>query len=131
MPTDLYRATRAHTLHLVATLSNEDAQLQSMPDASPAKWHLAHTTWFFETLVLQPHLPGYRLFHPDWAPLFNSYYESLGPRHARPQRGLLSRPSLDEVKAYRRHVDAAMADLMPVAMPPVLDVIELGCHHEQ
>lgn len=131
MPADLYRATRAHSLHLVATLSDEDAQLQSMPDASPAKWHLAHTTWFFETLVLQPHLPGYRPFHPDWAPLFNSYYESLGPRHARPQRGLLSRPSLDEVKAYRRHVDAAMADLLPVAMPPVLDVTELGCHHEQ
>jgi len=128
---DLLRATRAHSLALAAPLSDEDAQLQSMPDASPAKWHLAHTTWFFETLVLQPHLPGYHVFDERWPRLFNSYYESLGPRHARPQRGLLSRPSLDEVKAYRQHVDAALADLLPFAPDDCLALIELGCHHEQ
>lgn len=128
---DLLRATRAHSLALAAPLSDEDAQLQSMPDASPAKWHLAHTTWFFETLVLQPHLPHYRVFDERWPRLFNSYYESLGPRHARPQRGLLSRPSLAEVKAYRRHVDAALADLLPAASAEARVLIELGCHHEQ
>lgn len=128
---ELLRATRAHSLALAAPLSDEDAQLQSMPDASPAKWHLAHTTWFFETLVLAPHLPGYRVFDDRWPRLFNSYYESLGPRHARPQRGLLSRPSLAEVKAYRAHVDAALADLLPTAPPAALGLIELGCHHEQ
>jgi ergothioneine biosynthesis protein EgtB len=127
----LLRATRAHSLALAAPLSDEDAQLQSMPDASPAKWHLAHTTWFFETLVLTPHLRGYRVFDERWPRLFNSYYESLGPRHARPQRGLLSRPSLSEVKAYRQHVDAALADLLPQASSEARALIELGCHHEQ
>lgn len=131
MLTALLRATRAHTLALAAPLSDEDAQLQSMPDASPAKWHLAHTTWFFETLVLVPYLHGYRVFDDRWPQLFNSYYESLGPRHARPQRGLLSRPSLAEVKAYRAHVDAALADLLPQAPAAALALIELGCHHEQ
>lgn len=131
MLTELLRTTRARTLALAAPLSDEDAQLQSMPDASPTKWHLAHTTWFFETLVLQPHLPGYRVFDARWPRLFNSYYESLGPRHARPQRGLLSRPSLTEVKAYRQHVDAALADLLPAASTGVQSLIELGCHHEQ
>jgi ergothioneine biosynthesis protein EgtB len=131
MLTDLLRATRAHTLALAAPLSAEDAQLQSMPDASPAKWHLAHTTWFFETLVLTPHLRGYTVFDERWPRLFNSYYESLGPRHARPQRGLLSRPSLTEVKAYRAHVDAALADLLPHAPAEARSLIELGCHHEQ
>lgn len=131
MLTDLLRATRAHSLDLAAPLSDEDAQLQSMPDASPAKWHLAHTTWFFETLVLTPYLNGYEVFDERWPRLFNSYYESLGPRHARPQRGLLSRPSLDEVKAYRRHVDAALADLLPQAPAEAQALIELGCQHEQ
>lgn len=131
MLTELLRATRAHSLHLAAPLSDEDAQLQSMPDASPAKWHLAHTTWFFETLVLTPHLHGYQVFDERWPRLFNSYYESLGPRHARPQRGLLSRPSLAEVKAYRAHVDAALADLLPHADAAARALIELGCHHEQ
>lgn len=131
MLTELLRSTRAHSLALAAPLSDEDAQLQSMPDASPAKWHLAHTTWFFETLVLTPYLPGYRVFDARWPRLFNSYYESLGPRHARPQRGLLSRPSLTEVKAYRSHVDAALSDLLPQAPPEALTLIELGCHHEQ
>jgi ergothioneine biosynthesis protein EgtB len=131
MLNDLLRATRAHSLALAEPLSDEDAQLQSMPDASPAKWHLAHTTWFFETMVLVPHLPGYEVFDPRWPRLFNSYYESLGPRHARPQRGLLSRPALREVKAYRTHVDAALADLLPSAGTDALRLIELGCHHEQ
>lgn len=135
MLTDLLRATRARSLDLAAPLSDEDAQLQSMPDASPAKWHLAHTSWFFEALVLQPHLRGYRVFDARWPQLFNSYYESLGPRHARPQRGLLSRPSLAEIKAYRAHVDAALADLLPPlknsAPPEALALVELGCHHEQ
>ncbi|NCT81956.1 MAG: ergothioneine biosynthesis protein EgtB [Comamonadaceae bacterium] len=127
----LLRNTRARTLALAAPLSDEDAQLQSMPEASPAKWHLAHTTWFFETLVLAPHLPGYRVFDERWPRLFNSYYESLGPRHARPQRGLLSRPSLAEIKAYRAHVDAALADLLPQAPAQARALIELGCQHEQ
>lgn len=131
MLTELLHATRARTLALAAPLSDEDAQLQSMPDASPAKWHLAHTTWFFEALVLQPHLPGYRVFDERWPRLFNSYYESLGPRHARPQRGLLSRPSFAEVKAYRQHVEVALADLLPFAPDAARALIELGCHHEQ
>jgi ergothioneine biosynthesis protein EgtB len=127
---------RAHSLALAAPLSAEDAQLQSMPDASPTKWHLAHTTWFFETLVLAPHLPGYVVFNADWPRLFNSYYESLGPRHARPQRGLLSRPSLAEVLAYRAHVDHALCVLLTqignTTLPQAaLPLIELGCHHEQ
>jgi ergothioneine biosynthesis protein EgtB len=128
---DLLRTTRARSLALAAPLSDEDAQLQSMPDASPAKWHLAHTTWFFETMVLAPHMTGYQVFDERWPRLFNSYYESLGPRHARPQRGLLSRPSLSEVKAYRAHVDAALADLLPHAPDSARTLIELGCHHEQ
>ncbi|MDR2297245.1 MAG: ergothioneine biosynthesis protein EgtB [Comamonas sp.] len=131
MLTELLWETRARSLALAAPLSDEDAQLQSMPDASPAKWHLAHTTWFFETLVLQPHLPDYCVFDELWPRLFNSYYESLGPRHARPQRGLLSRPGLAEVKAYRQHVDTALADLLPFAPNEARTLIELGCHHEQ
>jgi ergothioneine biosynthesis protein EgtB len=106
-----------------------------MPDASPSKWHLAHTTWFFETLVLQPHLAGYAVHDPRYASLFNSYYESLGPRHPRPQRGMLTRPSLQEVKAYRQAVDAAMSQLLTErrAEQPdaLLALIELGLQHEQ
>jgi len=128
-----YRAVRAHTEALVATLSAEDQALQSMPDASPAKWHQAHTTWFFETLILQPQLRGYQAFDPRFQYLFNSYYEALGPRHPRPQRGMLSRPPLDEVHAYRRHVDAAMLDLLggAGAAGQDLTLVELGLHHEQ
>src|SRR5881296_17828 len=100
-----YRAVRAATLALAAPLSPEDCALQSMPDASPIKWHLAHTSWFFETFVLEPGLPGYRRFHPKFRVLFNSYYNLVGTQHPRPERGLLSRPSLAEVLAYRRHVD--------------------------
>ena len=109
---DRFQAVRAHSLALAAPLSAEDQCIQSMPDASPTKWHLAHTTWFFETVLLQPHAAGYRAFDPRFHYLFNSYYEALGPRHPRPQRGLLTRPSLDEVHAYRRHVDEAVQALL-------------------
>ncbi len=114
---------------LAAPLSDADATVQSMPDASPAKWHLAHTTWFFETFLLRDHLPGYRLHDEKWPFLFNSYYEAEGPRHTRADRGLLTRPSLDEVLAYRAHVDAAMEPLLE--RPELLPFIELGMAHEQ
>ncbi len=124
-----YAEVRAHSLALAAPLSPEDAQVQSMPDVSPAKWHLAHLTWFFETFVLVPHLPGYRVFDPAYAYLFNSYYEAVGDRHPRAERGLISRPSLAEVLAYRAHVDAAMAEVAD--REDLSDVIELGLNHEQ
>jgi len=123
-----YREIRAHTEHLAAPLSAEDAQIQSMPDASPVKWHLAHTSWFFETVILGQR-PGYRPFDPSYTYLFNSYYEAVGPRHPRPRRGLLTRPSLDDVMAYRAHVDAAMAEVC--VDPAGADLIVLGLHHEQ
>ena len=127
-----YVRVRARTEDLVAPLSAEDCQVQSMPDASPAKWHLAHVSWFFETFLLRPHLPGYETCCPDYAVLFNSYYVAIGERHPRPQRGLLTRPSLDEVMAYRRHVDAAMAELMErVAYAEWAGLVELGCQHEE
>lgn len=93
-------------------LSPEDCQAQSMPDCSPVKWHLAHTTWFFETFLLSRHAPGYRAFHPSYRMLFNSYYNAIGARHPRPQRGLLTRPDLAEVLRYREHVDEAMHALI-------------------
>jgi ergothioneine biosynthesis protein EgtB len=123
-----YRAVRAHSMALARPLSPEDCQIQSMPDASPVKWHLAHTSWFFETVILARR-PGYRPFDPSFAYLFNSYYEALGPRHARPRRGLITRPTLDAVLAYRAHVDAAMQDLP--ADPALHDAIVLGLNHEQ
>jgi ergothioneine biosynthesis protein EgtB len=123
-----YAAVRAHSLALAAPLSAEDCAIQSMPDASPVKWHLAHTSWFFETVILAER-PGYKSFDPRFAFLFNSYYEALGPRHARPRRGLLTRPSLDEVLAYRAHVDAAMTEAC--AEESLRDVIALGLNHEQ
>src|ERR1700704_6088053 len=104
-----YAAVRALTETLAAPLSAEDSCVQSMPDASPTKWHLAHTTWFFETLVLMPNEPDYEPYDRRFQYLFNSYYEALGPRHPRPQRGLLTRPPLEEVYKYRHHVDTAMA----------------------
>jgi ergothioneine biosynthesis protein EgtB len=128
----LYRDVRRQTCDLAAPLSDADATAQSMPDASPAKWHLAHTTWFFETMVLLPHDPEYIQFEPRYAFLFNSYYETIGARHARPKRGLLTRPTLVEVGRYREYVDQALARLIdrPLA-PQVRALIELGCHHEQ
>src|SRR5436309_8429562 len=124
-------ATRKLTLDLAAPLSDADATIQPFPDASPAKWHLAHTTWFFETFVLRDHAPGYRPFDERYAYLFNSYYEGEGPRHARPRRGMLSRPSLVEVRAYRAHVDEALDHALPSPPAAVLELVELGITHEQ
>ena len=107
-----FGATRAITEALAAPLSAEDQTVQPMPDARPTKWHLAHTTWFFETFLLKPFLPGYRPFDDRYGYLFNSYYETVGARHPRPQRGLLTRPAASEVVAYRAHVDAAMDRLL-------------------
>jgi len=130
-----YSAIRALSEQLAAPLGPEDQCVQSMADASPTKWHLAHTTWFFETLVLVPHAPGYTLYNPAYAHLFNSYYEALGARHPRPQRGLLTRPTIGEVLAYRGHVDEAMARLFETASRTERarfeDMAELGLHHEQ
>jgi len=122
---------RAATLALVAGLSAEDAQIQSMPDASPSKWHLAHTTWFFEQFVLLAQT-GYRPVDAQWLVLFNSYYQAVGPAHARPQRGLLSRPALAQVLAYREAIDAAMANYLQRDLDAAaLAVVELGVQHEQ
>ena len=130
-----YARVRRTTEMLAARLSAEDQTIQSMDDASPTKWHLAHTTWFFETVILQPFSKGYSPFDESYAFLFNSYYESLGPRHARPRRGMLTRPSVDEVLAYRRHVDGAMSELVNTITPEqrarVDTLIELGLNHEQ
>ena len=130
-----YQAVRAHSLALAATLSPEDQCIQSMPDASPTKWHLAHTSWFFETVVLRAHASGYAEFDARFGHLFNSYYESLGPRHPRPQRGLLSRPGLQEVQAFRAHVDQAMqqfiADAADAVWAQAAPLVELGLQHEQ
>ena len=129
-----YRDVRATTERLRAPLSPEDCQAQSMDDASPTKWHLAHTTWFFETFVLAPGYPGYHVFRPEFRVLFNSYYQQVGPQHPRPQRGLLTRPSLDEVMAYRAHVDRHVLELLAHGDgegEPLTPVIELGLHHEQ
>src|SRR6266540_6885460 len=103
-----FRAVRAETERRAAPLSPEDQIVQSMPDASPTKWHRAHTTWFFEQFLLVPNLPGYRVFDKRFAYLFNSYYVAAGPRHDRPERGLVTRPNVEEVAAYRAHVDAAV-----------------------
>jgi ergothioneine biosynthesis protein EgtB len=124
-------ATRRLTHDLAAPLSDADAAIQPFPDASPAKWHLAHTTWFFETFVLRDHVAGYALFDERFPYLFNSYYEGEGERHPRPKRGMLSRPSLDEVRAYRAHVDEALDRALPSLAPAVLDLVELGINHEQ
>ena len=132
-PETRYAAVRALTVELCRGLGPEDMTLQSMPDASPAKWHLAHTTWFFETFLLTPHLAGYKAFHPDFAYLFNSYYESVGPRHPRPARGMLSRPTVPEVMAYRKHVDEHMHALLEArgADPVLAPLLVLGLNHEQ
>ena len=128
-----YRRVRAATVALCATLAPEDTVAQSMPDASPAKWHLAHTTWFFEQFLLAHFEPGYQRFRDGWDFLFNSYYQAVGPMHARPQRGLLTRPTLGEIKAYRAHVDTAMDKLLRErgADPEVAARVTLGLNHEQ
>ncbi|HEV2365012.1 MAG TPA: ergothioneine biosynthesis protein EgtB [Caulobacteraceae bacterium] len=128
-----YLKVRRRSLEVAAPLSPEDQVVQAMEDASPTKWHLAHTTWFFETFLLTPHLGGYALFDPDFGYLFNSYYEAVGPRHPRPLRGLLSRPSHAEVLAYRRAVDTAMTPLLARAEREreLGDLVALGLAHEE
>ena len=128
---DHYRRVRDHTEHLAAPLSDEDQVVQSMPDVSPTKWHRAHTTWFFETFLLSPRVPRYAQYDPAYAYLFNSYYEAVGPRHPRPQRGLLSRPSVGEISHYRGHVDDAMHDLIDECDGDAAALVVLGLHHEQ
>lgn len=126
-----FRHVRAATEALAAELTDEDQCVQSMPDASPAKWHRAHTTWFFEQFVLSPHVPDYRVFDPAFCFLFNSYYEAVGPRHPRPSRGLLTRPSAAQVTQYRRHVDEALRPAIAHLSPQIRAVVDLGLHHEQ
>ena len=132
-PAARYATVRALTDALCRSLGPEDMVLQSLPEASPAKWHLAHTSWFFETFLLVPHLPDYQSFHPDYGYLFNSYYESVGPRHPRPSRGLLSRPTVQDIHAYREHVDGGMQRLLESRGedPALAAVLELGLNHEQ
>ena len=132
MKTGDYLAIRSVTEQLAAPLSPEDQVVQSMPDVSPTKWHRAHVTWFFETFLLSKHAPRYQLFDPDFPYLFNSYYEALGPRQPRPERGLITRPSLDDIVTYRSHVDDAIATMVDGGLPDELNpLIELGCQHEQ
>ena len=126
-----YRALRRATEALTRSLTPEDMGAQSMPDASPTKWHLAHTTWFFETFLLVPHLAGYRAFDPKFGYLFNSYYEAIGPRQPRPARGLITRPSAADVLAYRAHVDAGMERLLADGAGPHADLLDLGLAHEE
>jgi ergothioneine biosynthesis protein EgtB len=126
-----FHEVRAETEALAAGLTEEDQCVQSMPDASPVKWHRAHVTWFFEQFVLVPHVPDYQTFDPAFNFLFNSYYEAVGPRHPRPSRGLLTRPPAHDVTRYRRHVDASLIAAIPRLGPEIGAIIELGLHHEQ
>ena len=130
-----YQEVRRGTERLCEPLAAEDYVVQSMPDVSPTKWHLAHTSWFFETFVLASALPDYRPYHPRYGYLFNSYYEAVGARHPRPERGLLSRPTVEEVYRYRQYVDRHMADLLAECDAETWDELEplvlLGLHHEQ
>ena len=129
---DRYLAVRDDTESLAEPLSAEDQTVQSMPDVSPTKWHRAHTTWFWEEFVLGPNQPGFQPFHPAYRYLFNSYYESVGPRHARPQRGLLTRPGIAEIAAYRRRTDDIMCELLSSSRAAeVAGIAELGLNHEQ
>jgi hypothetical protein len=129
---DRFLAVRSFTESLASCLSAEDQTVQSMPDASPTKWHRAHTTWFFESFLLVPNLPGYQVFCPDYAFLFNSYYEGVGARYPRAERGFISRPGVREVADYRCHVDEAMTELLEeVPSDPLLELAELGIQHEQ
>ncbi len=129
---DRYREVRSSTLRLVRPLSAEDCAIQSMEDASPAKWHLAHTTWFFETFVLERVVPEFRPFDDSFRVLFNSYYNSVGEQHPRPRRGMLSRPSLETVVAYRASVDDQIEELLERGPDAeTARVVEIGLHHEQ
>ena len=128
-----FQRVRSATLNLCSSLKPEDFVIQSIPDVSPAKWHLAHVSWFFEHFILEAHSPHYKVFREEFNFLFNSYYYTVGPMHRRPERGMLSRPSLDTVISYREHVDAAMLELL--AQERGDDVIEqlvtVGLNHEQ
>ena len=128
---DTLLAVRHRSEALIAPLEPEDLMLQGMADASPPKWHLGHTTWFFDTFVLQPNVPGYEACDPRWSYQFNSYYEAVGARHPRPQRGLLSRPAIGEVLAWRQRVDASLESLLQDPPEGVKALVELGLHHEQ
>lgn len=128
---EAYRQTRTLSVAIVAPLSDADATIQPHPDASPAKWHLAHTTWFFETFVLRDHVPNFRRYDENWAYLFNSYYEAEGARHARDRRGMLARPSLEEILAWRAAVDEQIAQLLPGLSTAARDLVTLGINHEQ
>jgi ergothioneine biosynthesis protein EgtB len=126
-----YETIRARTEALAAPLTPEDQCVQSMPDASPVKWHRAHMTWFFEEFILRPSRENYRVFDEDYRFLFNSYYDTVGARHPRPMRGLLTRPEASRIAAYRAHVDEAMLRFLPRAPKAALGLVELGLHHEQ
>src|SRR5262249_41221621 len=126
-----FRTIREATMRITAALTAEDQMLQSMPDASPAKWHKAHTTWFFETFILEPNVSGYKPFDARFKYLFNSYYKQLGSHPYRGARGLLARPTLHEVHAYRAHVEAAMLSYFDHADGEVLNLLEIGLQHEQ
>ena len=127
-----YGAVRATTERLASVLSAEDQTVQTMPDVSPTKWHRAHVTWFFETFVLGEYAPGYRAFDDAYAYIFNSYYEAVGARHPRAERGLLSRPGIDEIARYRAAVDAAIEPMLrDPSQPGLRELITLGLHHEQ
>ena len=127
-----FENVRAYSLALAEGLSDADATVQSMEDASPAKWHLAHVTWFFERFILKPHLDGYEGFGDDFDYLFNSYYDAVGDRHPRPQRGMLTRPALSDVLAYRAHVDTGMERLLSGTLSEeARALVVLGLHHEQ
>jgi ergothioneine biosynthesis protein EgtB len=134
-PADLmmkFSDVRDDSRRLAVPLSDADATVQSMPDASPAKWHLAHTTWFFERMVLAPHLAGYVDFDETFNFLFNSYYDTIGERQPRPRRGMITRPALDRVMSYREHVNGSMLRLLEQTLDPAVgELIELGCNHEQ
>src|SRR5260370_14268148 len=123
---------RRHSEELIVPLNPEDMTVQSIPDAGPARWHLAHPTWFFETFILAETLPGYRKFDPTYQYLFNSYYEALGPRQPRPKRGMITRPTVEEVLQYRRHVDAHMSTLLKSPVSADMDaLLRLGLAHEE
>ena len=130
-----FQSIRAFTLKLCEPLKTEDFVIQSMPDASPAKWHLAHTTWFFETFVIKPFVPGYTPSNPQYNYIFNSYYNTVGPFHPRSQRGLLSRPTVKDIFKYRREIDILIAELLEIDDEAVLErvrtILTLGLHHEQ
>src|SRR5438270_5944419 len=126
-----YLEIRNTSLQITKPFSAEDQMLQSMPDCSPAKWHLAHTTWFFETFILSPHISGYKPFDSRYKQLFNSYYKQLGSHPYRGARGLMSRPSLDEIHAYRAHVDEAMLRHLEVPDERTAALVEVGLNHEQ